>query len=202
MHVMSWLHLIEKSFTEKTHIKRVSASFCIVSASGQVSADSHWWCLPCCPVCAVSISSPWLSRLCLVYSLAATLPSPRFLVTASLTRGHGQAARGRHFALVLHGWFSFFELRFKNWEISCECNIYGFEMKEDVESLLLNYVQQGHEYLSVITGAPVTVWGWRPFSLRSVWHLLLAGPLTRCVWATWLLVLLSRFSRVRLCATP
>ena len=49
-----------------------------------------------------------------MYSLAATLPSPRFLVTASLTRGHGQAARGRHFALVLHGWFSFFELRFKN----------------------------------------------------------------------------------------
>ena len=54
------------------------------------------------------------SRLCLVYSLVVTLPFPHFLGTASLTRGHGQAAHGRCFDLVLHGWFSFFELRFKN----------------------------------------------------------------------------------------
>lgn len=150
-------HLIEKSFTEKTRTKRVFASFCIVSMSSQVPTENHWWCLPWCPSVQLAFPRHDFARFCLVYSLMVTLPSPHFLGTASLTRGHGQAARGRRFALVLHGWFSFFELRLKNWEISCERDIYGFEMEEDVESSLLNYVQQGREYLRGITGAPVTV---------------------------------------------
>lgn len=52
--------------------------------------------------------------------------------------------------------FLFFELDLKIREISCECNIYGFEDDRRCGVLLLNYVQQGHEYLLVITGAPVT----------------------------------------------
>lgn len=105
-------HLMEKSFTEKTHIKCVLASFCIISMSGQVSTDNHWWCLPWCPVCAVSISLPWFFQV--VLSVFARGHSPLSTFSwHSFSGGHGQAARGRRFALVLHGWFSFFELDLK-----------------------------------------------------------------------------------------